>query len=667
MNATGATALNGTVNLVGGAGGAGGASNPSPGNGGDGNAAGASGGRGGDAFGRGGTGGVGNPPGALASSKSVSAAILASLTLNSPGGNGGDANLTNADGGAGQPGCPSLQGGNGGGGGNANGGDGPGGAGTPTGNHGHTTITGFGNGNNGAAGAPPGALGPAGTDNTTVSAGSGAAKTVTNSFKPGLPGGPCPGSFSMTVTPPTQTASQGGTGSVHVVITRNNGFTGAVTLTVTDQSGASHGTGTIATSSTSTDVTFTVPSNATVGANTWTVTGTGTAVANVTQTFAVTVSQSTGTTASVQYCGAGTMVWAGFINGASGTPQNIPIVNAVATFTMTQPAAIYATTIFSGGTYKTDEYWGATTDVASWAAGYCNSTKQGSTTQSAIVRGLSTGQFSQATIGFASGFASQSGMGDLSFTIQNLSPGTSDGFATVSFGTTLQEMLILRNVVIPSASPVLFDFNNGFNPSTFQVLYPNDATRTISGNTFFWSPTGPLDALIGSFTASGGTGTFNSVPASRMSSTDLVGLNFFSSSGDNSDVRGITNYFHTPGNMSVTFPGVLNLNVSRFTTSAPVRLQATGTLPSGLNASYLLTASQGNNTESWYFASSFPGFGPTFNWTTPDWTSAGFQASWGMQPGSSIVVGGFAYGYTGGTLPADGAQRAFSSRTLSLP
>ncbi len=213
------------------------------------------------------------------------------------GGNGGSMEVKNGKGGQGWNDCvlPTfVPGGAGGMGGSIAGFNGAFGTGLANGTAGAASYTTVANGGNGGDGQGPGAGGPPGGNGVVLNGGV-TPTIVAPSFQPGLPGLPCAG-ISLLVTPSTQTVTQGGSGSVQLVITRTGTFTGPITIQIKDQGGTVRGSGTIASGSTQASVSFTVPANEPAGTRTWTATASGTGVPDATQNVGLTVTGPGGTT-----------------------------------------------------------------------------------------------------------------------------------------------------------------------------------------------------------------------------------------------------------------------------------------------------------------------------------------------------------------------------------
>ncbi len=206
------------------------------------------------------------------------------------GANGGRMEVKDGKGGQGWNDCilPVFEeGGVGGKGGSIAGSNGARGTGLANGVPGSATFTTVANAGNGGDGLPPGAGGAPG-GNGVILIGGVVATIVDPSFQPGNPGNPCP-SFTMAVSPPSQTAVQGATITVRVTIIRVGGFTGPVAIEVKDPGGAVRGAGTIPTGSTQVDVSVTIPANETLGGRNYSVMGTGTGVPIQTEILALTI------------------------------------------------------------------------------------------------------------------------------------------------------------------------------------------------------------------------------------------------------------------------------------------------------------------------------------------------------------------------------------------
>jgi hypothetical protein len=376
LHANGAVNSTGTVNLAGGAAGAGGTATHNAGVGGAGNVPAATGGPGGNAFGFGGNGGIVVP---LLRAPLPPANVVP--TLNQAGGAAGNAAYTGGTGGDGVVLCP--VGGGGGKGGDANGGGGNRGTGSTNGALATVTITGFGNGGNGKQGNGPGGAG--GVNGVTLGSGGGTAP-ATNSFAPGANGPPCPveGSFGMVVTPPTQAVNQGSQGSVHVVITRLNGFTGAVTVTIRDDQNNVLATQIIGTGSTSTDIFFPIGNTFSTGSHTFTATGTGAGVASVSQTFGVTVNQPSSIDVTAQNNEQATRPWFKFLTkiGAADRVSHTISAGGSVTFpvptTPTQMEVIVQQQV--GNDRKTFVYYTRSDDILAIGGGGFSEDARGSVT-----------------------------------------------------------------------------------------------------------------------------------------------------------------------------------------------------------------------------------------------------------------------------------------------
>jgi hypothetical protein len=278
FTAVGSVGGNGTITVSGGNAGKGGDATANGGNGGNG-LPGAAGGKGGTMTAQGGNGGT-------AQLKNFAGVLIGN------GGAAGNARYAGGNGGAGGSNCPAGAGGAGGGGGDAVGGAGNPGTGFHAGAAGNAQANNAGNGNKGGDGNGPGGGGAAGNNIPP-------ANPAPASFMPGVPGAPCPGTVTLTVTPPNQSVNQGGQGSVHIVIVRGGSFTGPVTLTVKDDQGNVLGTATIPLGSTQADIPFTIPATFGTGTHTFTVTASGDGFTTTSQTFVVAVAAATSASVTI--------------------------------------------------------------------------------------------------------------------------------------------------------------------------------------------------------------------------------------------------------------------------------------------------------------------------------------------------------------------------------
>jgi len=131
---------------------------------------------------------------------------------------------------------------------------------------------------------------------------------------------------SLTVTPPSQTISQGGTGSVRVVITRSAPFAGAVNVSVKDDQGVVLASQVIPATSTQADISFPVGAAFATGSHTFTITASGEGLTTVSQPFGVTVNTASTVSVTIKNGEQATRPWTLMtFKSGSGATQVVPI------------------------------------------------------------------------------------------------------------------------------------------------------------------------------------------------------------------------------------------------------------------------------------------------------------------------------------------------------
>jgi len=637
--ASGSVGGTGVINVGGGDGGTGGAATANGGNGGNGSPG--AGGNGGGMLARGGTGGN-------AQLKNQNGAITGH------GGVGGNATYHAGLGGNGGDNCPNT-GGAGGMGGSASGGGGTAGTPAPAGTPQVKAIV-AGNGGNGGMGLGP--FGPKGVNGPP-------ADNDGNSFKDGNPGGPCPASVSATVTPPTQNVTQGGTGSVHVVITRTN-FNGAVTVTVKDQSGAVVGTGSIGAGGTSTDVSFPVPAGAGTGSKTYTVEVSGTGITTVTQPFTVVIAQATGTAVTGQYCGGTKQaigIWFSDDAAASWTQGTLTGQSFSHTFPGTK--AGLALLINTGSGFETDVYQFGSTELAFEMTDLCSSSTVGTNTVNGTVRGMVAGQHAFTTLGNSSAFVNANGSADVPFQWLNVKPGTlANIWALMDVSNTPLKTGISRGNVVPTGSTILIDYATSMTPDSRTVSASNVGTDSPFLASFYWTPT----SLATLFQASSASATLYNLANAQHQSGELFGVEAGASA--TGDFRFVVSYSNTFSNQTLDLPNKITFAQSCLSSGSPVRFQVSGTVAATLSQFFFVNASQGTRSVNIYETSTFNDGSASYAIAVP--SLPGYPAADGIQAGSSFSLSKTAEGATGGSAfgtPVSGEllSAAQHSTTASCP
>jgi hypothetical protein len=490
-------------------------------------------------------------------------------------------------------------------------------------------------------------------------------------------------SFTLAVAPTTVSLAQGATGTATVTITRANGFTGAVALATTgapngltvtpNPASATGGTATLAIAATA----ATAP-----GTYAITVTGTGTGVAQQTATLTVTVTASGGGgTGGIKYafCAPDLPIWVAYQSGTGAWTKLTAGANNTYSFDVTTRGGV-AYVMQHGTSYDLTVVYGTSAELSSGGTSPCATFPTGTKHLTGAVAGVpATGG---AVVSLGSDFQFVIGALGSTFAFDSLPDGPLNlvasrfalDLASGSFGAP-DKIILRRNVNYANnaAIPTL-DFNGSeaFAPATATLSIANLGTDEAAVGVSYFTGVFGLGAF--SLSTGGATQTYAGLPTAQLQANDLHAL-FVSASPSNDETssRGLIQYFRTVANRTATLGAALSTpTISSIASTPYARLRAQVASQSTYGQMATVDFTQTNRSATVSMTSGYAGGTPaTWDLAIPDFSAAGFDATWGLRPGVQTTWDVSAFGgnflqFISG-LPTDGAtvQYAMKSGTLA--
>lgn len=524
------------------------------------------------------------------------------------------------------------------------------------------------------------------------------------------------GGFSIAVPQTPITLTRGGTTTVNVDITRTGGFTGAVDIDVANLPAGVTATITSATTSVRFSrsplvprgpafvaitgnravITLTASPTANVGPFTLTVTAAAAGFPTQTATGAtVTVSNpTTGGNVAFTFCGTNaTPIWFAYQDGTGNWTQ-ATASNGTFSANITQSkggiAYVQQTGTTASPTYQTVVYYGTPAELTSYGASQCpGSTVATGKTVNVSVAGLGTTTAPNSiyaninTAGASATITSPATTGVLA----NVPDGARDFLAAkvtqaidvATFGVTATvNKLIIRRGLNPAGGSTLpvFDFGSSeaFDPVvrtlTLSGANAGDINSVVVGYTTSASSaqaaTVPLytDASASSST----TRTIYTVPAAQQRPGDLHVITAVSTPLQTSGTisqRGVIRFQAASANLTLTYGAALAApTVSTLSAATPLRYRVQAPVQTQYAEMYEAVWSQPNRSVLVFETKGYSG-GAAWDLSIPDLASAGYNATWGLQAGttvgSSYVGTGYDFSITNGLV--DGGTQYFATRT----
>lgn len=468
--------------------------------------------------------------------------------------------------------------------------------------------------------------------------------------------------LSYTLAASATSLQQGGTGTSTVTITRGGGFSGAVTLAVSNlPTGVTASFNPAAPTGNTSTLTFTATAGAATGNFTATITGTATGLANVTTTVAGTVTASGGGggggSRSWTFCAADRFpVWFAVQNGGTGAWTTITptgTTNRVYSFNVSDKAGVaFAIPGDNGSTEVTVNYLSAE-QIGLGGMQECVN-NQATKTLTGTVAGLvqtppTLSQSATVWVGFGSGNANANGP----ITVQDARAGLSDLLAirqstsidltTFAFTVKPDKAILRRNVNYTSTIPALdFAGAEAFTPASAQITVGNLAGEQ---NVFATALFGTANGTSGSFVTTSLTGASTvpvyGIPTSMLQSGDQHQVMVVASSTPTAPVtatttRIVTMFNQQLANRTITLGAAAPAVTPTLVGFAPyARFSVTGAWPAdypdAVGVGYTQNAA---NTNSWTLSvtRAFAGTGGSFTLAMPDFSGvSGFQNSWGLK------------------------------------
>jgi hypothetical protein len=495
-------------------------------------------------------------------------------------------------------------------------------------------------------------------------------------------------SFSLAVAPTSINVPQGTNGTATVSITRGGGFSGAVNLafggvppglTITPTS----------TSVTGESATFTIAAALSLGAGNYpiTVNATAAGVAQQSATLPVQVTPSPGgsgnITLSYASCDPGEVpIWFAVKDGNGAWTRITRGANSTFTFAISSAGGIAFVT-WRGSSYTTTVIWLSRNEASSIATGsICAITPQMGT-RSLTTNAINTGAPWTVTVtlgGAATTFSipTAPGSAGVPFTLNDFPAGRRDLIAARSSigtnGITQTPTLVLRRNIAyaQSATPPAINFSGpeSFTPLNRFISLSNLAGDQSSISESFMTANGMSEAFYesnGTFCQGVGVDCvpWRAVPDSLLQPGDFH--SFFIAAapqGDNVSGRFAALLLHAApaaGPASVTLgPRLATPSVTTLGTSPNVRMRAQLSSQAAYNVAAGADFIQDTNSVEVAMTAAYSSGAPA-TWTIeiPDFSSAGYDAAWGLKSGLPVnwsvsALGGTILPFFGAT-PVDGA------------
>ena len=495
------------------------------------------------------------------------------------------------------------------------------------------------------------AVGPtvaAGTYTMTVRGrGAGVADhTVTLSLTVGVAG-----SYTLSVSPASVTIQQGATGAATVTIQRSGGFAGAVALTV---SGMPAGMTVVASPTTltgagaSASLTITAATNTAVGGYPLTVHGSTAGLSEQTATIAVQVASTAGTSVTMKFCGADIPMW--FAVQSDGGPWT-QVTGGPGGYTFSVGAKGAEAFVMGSSDYPATAVIFASAaelvEIGQATVANCANPAYGSRRLNGTVANLGASQVASISIG--DGYASVSGNGPMTFTVDHVPDAAADLIAVrqnvTETGFIPDKLIARRGVNLPNGATIpLLDFAaaEAFAPAMANLTLSNlgaDSAIAVAGIYAGMNTFASISETYGTTQLS-----FGGLPANQLVSSDVHELAAISvAPGGANDARGVDAYFHAVADQTFTLgPALATPTFSTVSATTPQRWRAQlavqSAYPNDVSVDFSQSLGFGSSRGvTLYATAAYLGGSPsTWDVTIPDMSAAGYNAAWGLAAGTAV-------------------------------
>lgn len=498
------------------------------------------------------------------------------------------------------------------------------------------------------------------------------------------------GGFTMSVSTPTVSVQQGGSGAASVTIARAGGYALPITLTT---SGAPAGMAVVLTpttllgSATVVDIAITVAPSVAAASYPVAVQANAAGLTERTATITVQVTGgSSGTSVTIQLCDRLPSTFFA-VQSDGGAWTSVGGIGGAYTFSVGSRGAVAVMTRLDEG-LATSVIYASGSELAEFGrstVASCAHPQLGSKHLSGQVAGLTASQAATVTIGDA--YAVVEGGGSPVYSFDIVPDGPSDLIAArdnlLATGSTLgmivDKLIVRRGLNLPTWStiPTLnFAGPEAFAPTLANVTLGNAGGDTVAVLSELYTATNTIASLSLTF----GTAQqqpFGGLPGTALAPGDLHEIFAMAiPTLDANHARGAVSDFRSVTDQTLTFgPALAEPTISAASTSSPLRFRAQLPVQPEYRGVFYADYEQ---TINWaygdvyhevtlYVTAAYLGGSPTtWDATIPDLSSAGYDPQWGLVEGSDVFWTVTASNETmlrlAGLVPADGARAIFASR-----
>jgi len=482
------------------------------------------------------------------------------------------------------------------------------------------------------------------------------APTITATFNSTAQG------FSFAVTPPTASVPQGGSGVATAIITRVNGFAGAVNITT---SGAPNGVTIAAAAASGTDTAATLNITATsavaVGNYPVTVSATGAGIAGAqTAGLNVQVTSAPGGSGNIALSYANcdpseVPVWFAAQNGTGAWTRIAAGANNTFTFSVGATGGI-ATVQQAGTGFFTGVFYGSQADLMALALGsQCRgvTASTGTTHLTGTVTGAG-GAAGHSLIAVGGASTLHPNIQGTGFTLDGAPSGRRD-LVAAAYGndandiTSISRIIFRRNVTYTSAIPQLVFFGTeDFIPVSGRVGTNNTGADQVMAQAAVVTANGASVPFVTTTAGRPDRVPYVGLPDSVLAPADVHVLTITATPAGGSSSRLAVLFRHSVSFDvdTVTFGPALNQpTVTGIAASPYLRLRAQLASQPTYNAGAQARYAQSGNSVSVVQTAGYANGAPA-NWVIdiPDLTSAGYDATWGLKSGTSLAWAVYAAG-----------------------
>ncbi|MGV3707569.1 MAG: beta strand repeat-containing protein [Gemmatimonas sp.] len=473
----------------------------------------------------------------------------------------------------------------------------------------------------------------------------------------------------------TATIAAGGSGSLTANITRTGGFAGTINFAVSGlPAGITATPNPAAVTGNSTQLNVTVAGGTAAGTYNGTLTSTATGTPGTTTPFSITVTGGGGGgggNIQWQFCSASRVpLFFAYRDGSTGSWTRVTPTGNTFEFSINQAVGGVAYVLPSNSGYATTVFLQTKAELSAQAAGECATFPAGSKTVNGSVTGLASpaDQFSVSL-----GGSTASGNGNNPFTLNNVANGSRDLLAArtainmMTFSFDVDRVAIRRGINPADGStltPINFAGAESSAPAAADLTITGINGATTIANVSFQTANGSSLNFF-SLPSTAATRTMRGVQTSQLIAGDLHALLVSAVSGTTvSSTRGVYTYFREIAARTVDLGAELTAPTITFSTSTVFRPKATGTFQSDFQTAFGGTFYQTNDRSVTVTSSKgYYGAGTQYELEVPDLAPlAGFQATWGLTPGSNTNWSVSASGIPA-AAPTDGTVYRLAART----